>query len=182
MMKRGLRACFLLAAVGALGVFPVSAQRVPGAGRAQDRAQLEQRVRARFAETMQRRLRLTEEQSRGLEDVVKGLQADRMALERDEQALRQRMQAILADDQASEEEATQVLQRMVDLRAQEARLFQEEQDRLLEVLTPIQAVRFHAMREQLAQRIQQLRGGPAGMGRRPGGGLEQGPLFLPPPF
>ncbi|HSG09582.1 MAG TPA: hypothetical protein VLA36_14570 [Longimicrobiales bacterium] len=170
-MKRGLRACLLLGAFGVLGWSPASAQRPPGAGRPQDRAQLEQRVRARFAENMQRRLRLTEEQSEALEAAVRGLQADRMALAQDERALRQRMQAILADDQASEEEATQVLRRMVDLRAQEARLFQEEQERLLEVLTPIQAVRFHAMREQLAQRIQQLRGGPAGAARRPGGGL-----------
>ena len=47
---------------------------------------------------------------------------------------------------------------------QEARLGQTEQDKLLEVLTPVQVLRFQAMREEMGQRIRRLRGmGPGGL-------------------
>lgn len=178
---RRLRVGAMVLAMGLVGVLPLAAQRMPGGGRAPDRQDLEQRVRARFAETMQRRLGLTDEQARAMEAVVVGLQAERMALGRDERALRQRMEAILSDDGSSDQEAQEVLQRMAELRLREVRLFQEEQDKLLGVLTPVQVVRFHAMREQLAARIQQLRGGPSGPGRRPGG-MDDGAGFHPPGF
>ena len=181
-VSRRLRSCALLLTLGVAGTLPLSAQRMPSTGRPQDRAQLEQRVRARFAETMQRRLGLTDEQSRALETVVGGLQADRLALGRDEHALRQRMEAILTGDQTSDTEAREVLQRMQELRLREARLFQAEQEKLLEILSPVQVIRFHAMREQLAARIQQLRGGPPGPGRRPGGAMDDGQGFFPPRF
>jgi len=169
-VHRGLRTGLVIVALG-LTAPAVSAQRMPpGGGRPQDREQLERRVRARFAETMQRRLGLTEEQSKRLEEVIGSLQSERMALGRDEQALRLRMQALMTEDSASDEDARDVLRQMEELRLREARLFQTEQERLLQVLTPVQVVRFHAMREQLAARIQELRGGPPGPGRRPGGG------------
>jgi len=177
-VRRGSGACAVVLALGLWGALPVEAQRAPGAGRPQDRAQLERRVRARFAEMMQRRLALTDEQSRALSAVVDGLQAERMELGRDEQVLRRRLEALLVDDEASDEEARALLQRMTDLRAREARLFQDEQQKLLEVLTPTQVVRFHAMREQLAARIQQLRGGPPG--RRPGGSPDPDHRIFPP--
>ncbi|HKJ03408.1 MAG TPA: Spy/CpxP family protein refolding chaperone, partial [Longimicrobiales bacterium] len=150
-----LRSSALLLALGVVGTSPLDAQRASGGGRPQDRAQLEQRVRARFAETVQRRLGLTDEQSAALGTVMEGLQGERMALAHDEQALRRRMEAILADAQASDDDARAVLERMGELRLREAHLFQEEQGKLLEILSPIQVVRFHALREQLAQRIQQ---------------------------
>jgi Spy/CpxP family protein refolding chaperone len=159
----------VLLAVG-LTTPSLSAQRMPpGGGGRQDREQLERRVRARFAETMQRRLGLTHEQSQRLSEVVDALQGERRSLGRDERALRTRMEAILTEEGTSDADAREVLLQMEELRLREARLFQTEQERMLEVLTPVQVVRFHAMREQLAARIQQLRGGPPGPGRRPGG-------------
>ena len=178
---RRLRVGALVLAMALTGVLPLAGQRMPGGGRPQDRQDLEQRVRARFAENMQRRLGLSGEQARALEAVVGGLQADRMELRRDEEALRRRVDAILSDEKSTDEDAQDVLQRMAELRLREARLFQDEQEKLLAILTPVQVVRFHAMREQLAARIQQLRGGPPGPGRRPGGmGGEGG--FHPPGF
>lgn len=174
--SRLVRAGAVLLVLGVLGTSPLSAQRPGGGGRAQDREQLEQRVRMRFAETMRQRLGLTEEQSKALAEVVDGLQADRMALRRDEEALRLRTEAIVTADQVSDEEAREVLQRMEELRLREARLFQSEQQKLLEILTPVQVVTFHVMRAQLGARIQQLRGGPPGPGRRPGG-MDGGEFF-----
>jgi len=60
-----------------------------------------------------------------------------------------------ADDQT---EATELLQRMSELRLEETELFRAEQEALLEILTPVQVLRLLQMREQLGQRIQRLRG------------------------
>lgn len=158
---------------------PLAAQRMPRGDRPPDREQLERRVRARFAEVMKSRLGLTNDESVALDSVMDELGEERSALRRDEQALRYRMAAIVSDDQASDDEAREVLQRMGELRLREARLFQTEQERLLEILSPVQVARFHAMREQLAARIRQLRGRPQGPGRRPGGGEPDGDPWMP---
>jgi hypothetical protein len=49
------------------------------------------------------------------------------------------------------------------------------------VLAPSQVLRFHALRDQMGQRIRQLRGGGPGPpgGRRPGGGSGDGLLPRP---
>ena len=166
----------LLAGVLALslgGVTPAAAQRM---GPPQERQQLERRVRQRFAEMIRTRLGLTDEEAQLLEQTIQGFQASRMALAREEQALRARTDALLKDPQASDEEAADVLDRLEELRLREADLIQSEQAQLLEFLSPLQVVRFHSMREQFAQRVQQLRGGPPmGPGRRPAGGPGGGP-------
>ena len=46
-------------------------------------------------------------------------------------------------------EATELLTRMTDLRAQEAELFAAEQAALLEVLSPIQVLQMQSFREQI---------------------------------
>jgi hypothetical protein len=63
------------------------------------------------------------------------------------------------------------MERMAELRLQEAELFRAEQEALLEVLTPTQVLGLQALRQELGQRIRALRGGPGGdeRGRRPGG-------------
>jgi Spy/CpxP family protein refolding chaperone len=148
-----------------------AAQRQRGAGGAgQERVDLERRVRARFAEMMRQRLGLDQAQAGRLSETMESFMEARQRIFRDDQALRRRMEAILVEPDPSEADATALLDQMRVLREEEARLFQTEQEALLEILTPVQVVRFHAMREQLGQRIQELRGGqgPPG-GRRPGG-------------
>lgn len=137
-----------------------------------NRQQLEIRVRERFAAMMKERLGLSDEQSDQLGRTIQSFQEQRRTLALDEQALRRRTEAILLDQQPTQEEASAILARMQELREQEVRLFEAEQQALQQILTPVQVVRFHGMREQLGQRIQQLRGrmGPGGPGRPPGGG------------
>lgn len=157
----------------AAGAGESAAQQRRGMGRPADRAQLEERVRARFADMIRERLGLTDDQSRLLAQTMDSFAGQRQRLFQEEQALRQRTEAVLLDGNATAEEAATVLSRMTALRMEEARLFQAEQEALLEVLSPLQLVRFHAMREQLSQRIRQLRGGEPPMGpptRPPGGG------------
>ena len=80
------------------------------------------------------------------------------------------MATLLEGSPGDDARATELLRGLADLRVREARLFADEQERLLEVLTPSQILRFHAVREELNQRIRRLRGG--GPGER--SGLENG--------
>jgi hypothetical protein len=63
---------------------------------------------------------------------------------------------------------------MVELSGQEATLFREEQEALLQILSSPQVVRLIMMRQQLGDRIRRLRGG-GGRGRGSQGG--RGPGF-----
>jgi hypothetical protein len=175
MIRRG--GYVLLAALVLLPAMPAQGQQ-RGQGRRQDRAELEGRVRARFGQMVQERLGLNEEQGERLGQIVAGFQEDRTRLAREDRALRARTQALLLEEGESEEEALALLARVQELRLQEARLLRSEQEALLEVLAPSQVLRFHALRDQMGQRIRQLRGGGAGPpgGRRPGGGSGDGLL------
>lgn len=179
-MRRGgvWAATLALLALGAGGL-EAQQRRGMGQGSPQDRAQLEQRVRARFAEMIKERLGLDDAEGRRLGEVMEGFHRDRQSLFQEEQALRRRSQELLRDGGASDEEAGEVLSRMQALREEEVRLFQAEQAALLEILTPVQLVRLHAMREQLSQRVQQLRVGPPGAARRPPGGGGPGGILRP---
>lgn len=134
-------------------------------GPRQERSELEQRVRQRFGEMIRVRLELTDEQAAELRGVMERFQADRVELARDDEALRLRFQAVLTEQGTANDEAEALLGRMMDIRERELGLFRAEQEALAEVLTPAQLVRFHAMREQLNQRVRALRQ----RGRPPGG-------------
>lgn len=174
MIRVGRQALAITAALLAVSLITsgVSAQqRRPGMGQGPpNREELERRVRARFAEMMQQRLGLSDEQSDQLNGAVESFMQRRQRLVADEQALRRRMQAIALEAEPTDAEARSLLARMQELRDEEVGLFRAEQEALLAVLTPVQLVRFHAMREQLGQRIQQLRGGQGPGPGRPGAG------------
>ncbi len=174
-LARGMAAALLAISLAAGAA--VAQQRGLGPGpRTQDRQQLERRVRARFAQMMQQRLGLSAEESERLDSTVESFMERRQRLVAEEQALRMRMESIALDQKLTEAEARTLLSRMQELRDEEVRLFRAEQEALMSVLTPVQLVRFHAMREQLGRRIQQLRGG---MG--PMGGPLSGGRGVPPP-
>jgi Spy/CpxP family protein refolding chaperone len=169
--------------LGVLGVTLVSAapldgQRGPRRGEmGQDRQQLERRIRAQMGRMMRERLGLTDEEATRLSEVVQGFEGQRRALFRQEQATRRRVEALLLEDAPDPVEATELLERMADLRAQEAELFATEQRALLEVLTPMQVLELQSLREQIGRRIRALRGrrdGRAGERGPPGGSVPPG--------
>jgi len=130
-----------------------------------------------MAEMMQQRLGLTEDKGARLSEAVEEFEGQRRQLGRQEQALRRRVEALMLEGADDDTEATELLQRMSNLRLQEAELFRVEQEALLEVLTPVQVLGLQQMREQLGQRIQRLRGQPGrGSGRGDGrrGGIGRG--------
>lgn len=146
-------------AVALLCAAPLDAQRGPEGrrGGGQDRAQLEQRMRAQIARVMKERFGLTDEQAVRLGEIDQDFGLRRRELARSEQAARRRVEALLIEESGDEVEAQELLERMVQLRLQEADIFREEQAALLEVLTPTQILEMQSLREQLGQRIRALR-------------------------
>ena len=131
---------------------------------------LQQRVRVRMDEMIRERLDLTEEEWEEIGDEARGFEQERGALMRQEQALRLRVDALILEGSEDDEEAGEILDRLITLRRQELELFQREQERFLEILSPSQLVRFQNMREQLGEQIRRLRGG--GDGPRRGDELD----------
>jgi hypothetical protein len=174
MIKRWIRPVVWVAAMAALmapsGVLEAQqgGQRRMNPRQGQERADLERRVRMRFGEMMRERLGLSEEQGEQLSAVMERFREDRMQFVRSEQALRQRVDAAFLEGTVSDDEANALLARMIELREQELALFRSEQEALREVLAPPQLLQFHAMREQLNQRVREL-GQQPGMRRRGGG-------------
>ena len=160
-------------------------------GPPQSRGDLEQRVREGFGRVMRMRLGLDDDKAAELDEVMQSFQQDRMQLGRDEQALKRRVEAARLEGGVSDAEAEALLDRILDIKERELALFRAEQEGLMHVLTPNQLLHFHALREQLQERVRQLRGqnrGPRRPGgsegatwpRRPGGDGE-GPLWTPTP-
>lgn len=171
---RALGAAFLIS-MTLTAASPLSAQRMPPGGN-QNRADLEQRVQARFAEVMKVRLGLSDADAARLSRTMESFAVQRRRLHQDEQAVRARVDALLRQPQATDDEALAVLGSMEDIRERETRLLRAEQEALLQVLTPVQLVRFHGLRAQLGERVQQLRGG-----QGPMGGGQGGPPWRRPP-
>lgn len=159
----------LSVAVLALAVLaPVVAGQGPPRDRSGDREQLEQRVRARMAQVIRERLGLTAEEGARLDAIMESFHEQRRALRREEWALRQSVSALGEGGSMGEADAREVLERMVELREEEVRLFRDEQEALLEVLTAEQLLTFQALRDRIGDRIRELRRGRGG-GRGPGG-------------
>lgn len=142
-----------------------------------DRDRLEQRVRARMAQMIRERLDLTAEEGERLSAVMEGFHERRQELRREEWALRQEVAQLgRGGEGITDDEARQVLDRLVRLREEEVRLFRDEQEALLGVLTPAQLLTFHALRDRMGERIRELRGGRGGFrgpGGPPGFGLQE---------
>ncbi len=147
-------------------------------GPPQGREDLEQRVREGFGRMMRMRLGLEDDKAAELAEVMQSFQQDRMQLGRDEQALKRRVEAAMLEGGVSDAEAEGLLDRILDIKERELALFRAEQEGLMRVLTPNQLLQFHALREQLQERVRQLRGENRGP-RRPGGDERATPLRRP---
>ena len=174
-MIRSLRLLWTLAALVSVGLSSASAQEPPARRGPQDRAEMEQRIRAQMQRVTRERLQLTEEESVELSEVVRGFEQQRRELGRAEMATRRRIEALMLEGGTDEAEAAELLGRMVELRRQEAQLFEAEQGALLEVLSATKVLQLQSLREEMGRRLRSLRrgDGPGGR-RRPGGGGAEG--------
>ena len=163
----GLR--LVAALVTALVLVPPGVQAQSRSDRPQDRQQMEQRFRRQMARMIEERLGLNDAESQALSEVIRGFEGRRLELRRVEMAVRRRVEALMLEGGDDEAEADRLLSRMIELRAEEARLFAEEQAALLEVLSPVQILQLQSLREELGRRIRALRGRDGPAARRRGG-------------
>jgi Spy/CpxP family protein refolding chaperone len=171
--RRGLLLVGALIA-GLLVTAPVDAQRGGGGRRGggmPDRAALEQRMRAQTARMMSEQLGLTEDQAERLSEVAQRFADRRRELGKSAQATRGRVDALMLEGAEDNVQAQELLNRMRELHALEDALAQEEQEALLELITPIQILKMQTLREALGRRIRYLRGsgGDQSRARRRGG-------------
>ena len=180
-MKRAsgftMTAGLLMAALLTSGAEGLAAQRrgnqQPG-GR--QRAEMERRIQARFDNLVREELELDDDQVQQLQEVVERFRQRRVEFSQRERSTRSRVVGLGVGGgrrELSEREASGILQEMLELSGDEATLFREEQEAFLQILSPQQVVRFIVMRQQLGDRIRNLRGG-VGPGRGPQGGGRPG--------
>lgn len=179
-MKR--KAIPILALTAALTVTghpaPVAGQVTPPPGGQRQRLELEQRLQRGFYRQVQTQLQLESDQVQKLQDVTRSFQEERRTLNRSMASLRYKLRDPGLVDMP-EEDARTLLQEMVTLQEQELGLYKREQAELLEVITPVQLIRLYRLRDDLGQRVQQLRQGRGqGAGRGGGGGRDVG-MFDP---
>ena len=141
------------------------------------RAEMERRIQARFDNLVREELELDDDQVQQLQEVVESFRQRRVEFSQRERSTRSRVMGLGVgggERELSEREASEILQEMLELSGDEATLFREEQEAFLQILSPQQVVRFVVMRQQLGDRIRNLRGG-VGRGRGPQGGGRPGP-------
>jgi len=141
----------------------------PGGGQRQ-RAQMEQRLNQGFQRTIQNQLGLDQAKMDGLRGIMRSFQEERSALNRAQASLRHRLRDPALQD-LTEEDANGMLQEMLEVQQRELDLYRREQEELLTVMTAGELVRFYHLRDNLGQRLQQLR---QGRGQGTGGGRAGG--------
>lgn len=157
-------------AVLAATALPVSAQRTPRDG--DDRARLEERIRARVGEIIRDRLGLDEAEEAELSAITREFEGRRRSLSAEQREAREGVEALLRSETADEREAAALLERIGVLRSREADLYREELERLQDVLTPTQVLQLQELRQELGRRIRAIR---SGAGARNDGRPPRGP-------
>lgn len=161
---------------------PASSQVNPQRGGQRQRLELERRLQQGFERSVQTQLGLDAETTEAVRRTMQSFQGERSELNRAQASLRHRLRDPALPDIGSEE-AQALLQEMVDLQERELALYRREQAELLEIMTPIQVLRFYRLRENFGQRLNQLRqrrgqggglGGGVGAGLPPDGGFPLG--------
>lgn len=136
-------------------------------------AALERQFRERFADVVQRRLKLTEPQMRQLGRVNEQFERDRMRLLRRERLMRQQLRAeVLAGDSADQSKVAGLLDEALEIQRQRLDLAQREQRELAAFMSPVQRAMYVGIQDDLRRRLEEFRqqrrpGAPAG--RRPPG-------------
>ncbi len=160
-LRRGAWLLLALAAALSVSVTDASAQVGQGErarrGQHLDRAMLEQRLRQRMAEMIREELGLSPEELSEVERVLGEFDSVRREMAREERAIRRRVEALMLEGGEDQDEAAELLERMVALRNREASVFGEEVARLREHLSPVQILKLQAIRDRIAQRIRQMR-------------------------
>ncbi|NNM07018.1 MAG: hypothetical protein HKO65_18130 [Gemmatimonadetes bacterium] len=167
-----------LASVMTLAPLLASAQVNPPPGGQRQRMQMEQRLQQGFQRSIQNQLGWDQARMEGLRGIMRSFQEERSALNRAQASVRYRLRDPALQD-LTDQEAAEILQEMLEVQQQELELYRREQQELLTIMSAPELVRFYRLRDNLGQRLQQLRqgrgtgggrGGGVGLASRPGVG------------
>ena len=169
-MTRRIAVAIALLSCASLPALEASAQ-PRDSNSSQDRRELVDRIQERFRNRIARELQLDDEQREVLGEVFSAYARSRAELLPRRRELEREIAEHLEDGSASEEDAMGLIDEMRALREREAELRLQEEDRLLEALSPSQVLRLQSLRDQFGNQIRRLRGdvGPDGRGGRQGG-------------
>ena len=149
---------FALALAGFLPITPGEAQGPPS-GANPRREMLEQRLRERTGEIVQRRLQLSDAQMKQLQSTNRQFEQQRGTLVMREREIRRSLRAeILTGDKANQQKVSQLLDQTMQLERQRLDLMQNEQRELAKFLTPVQRAKLFGLQNELRRRTQELRG------------------------
>lgn len=138
----------------------LQAQRAAGGPpQGRDRAQLEERFRARFGEILKTRLSLSDAQLSQMIEVNKRLDGKRRELFMEERTVRKEMRDVLkgSEDQATQDRVAQLMDRALRVQRSRLDLMETEQRELSTFLTPVQRARYMGLQEQLRRRADEMR-------------------------
>lgn len=140
---------------------------VRGRGSQLPRQEMERRIQQRFQERLTRELQLNEEQREVLFDVFAAFGEERAELLPRRREFERRSRQLMTGDR-SEDRAMELLLELREIRQQEVALRIDEEDRLLEALTPSQVLQLQNLRDQFGDQIRRLSlpNGPNGPGPR----------------
>lgn len=146
---------------------------VRGRGAQLPRQEMVRRIQQRFQERLTRELQLDEEQREVLAEVFAAFGEARAELLPRRREFAREVRQLMTGD-LSEDRAMELLLELREIRQQEAALRIEEEDRLLEALTPSQVLHLQTVRDQFGDQIRRLGSpnGPNDLGPRrlgPGG-------------
>lgn len=132
------------------------------------RAELEQRVRDRIAQVVRRRLELNDDQMSKLSAANQQFDRDRLSLVTEERQTRIALRGEVASgNAANQQKVAGYLDQLMRLQRRRLDLVESEQRELAKFLTPVQRAKFFALQTEIRQRMQELRDGAPGRGRRP---------------
>jgi Spy/CpxP family protein refolding chaperone len=171
-----MRRWFVVAALTAILTAPALAQgrdTTHGRGSPQQRAEMEQRFRARLAEVVRERLGLSADQVSRLQAFDRRFEPERQNLmSREMQARRSLRRQVAAGDTADQTVTAGLLDQMLAIQRERAELAAREQRELATFLTPVQRAQLLSLQADLHRRVMNVqRGGQ----NRPGGPGNKGP-------
>ncbi len=142
-----------------LGASTASAQGNPPRGGAGQQEVDRERLIERFLDLATTELNLSAEQRDQLGVVLREASERRRGLGRRQMQLRRDISQALADPTTEASEFTRLAERFLTLQHEGLEIQEWQRDRVLEVLTPRQTLRFMLLQERLARRIQEMRRG-----------------------
>lgn len=154
-----VKAIAVLAFVAALSP-GLNAQTPQPPGANPRRQMLEQQLRERTGQMVQRRLQLTDAQMQKLQATNRQFEQQRTALlSRERDTRRALREEILAGDKANQQKVAQLLDQTMLMERQRLELMQNEQRELAKFLTPVQRAKLFGVQNELRRRAQEMRGG-----------------------